>query len=269
VKNPKLTKIVWRSIRSKFKEGAERTLRENSKDFDEEYLRELSERIVENDRLTTKLWLSNMVLLATLFLQIGDQQNELSIFGLKIPKVGEAREFILFASITLSLNIAFLNYLKRELKDTREVLLTILYADSNVRILKKAAYPCFIGDGVGKFSFPADNVLITKLGRFFGGAIVILSVVPWVLALMVPIPIQIIVALQILQDPKLPDPWNIAFEVWVIASAVGYFGIYVVDHLPFPHKDYSLVFELSKLQETDKKAHDSLMRQILQGTRKP
>jgi hypothetical protein len=268
-KLPKLTKRVWRSFASKFREDVAAVIASNPAAFNEDYLKAISEKIKDIEKTTTKIWLVNITIIGALFLQLTVRGKSFTILSLDFSDVTEAREILLFISVSLSLIVAFYEWTKFDLVAIKDVLSAQLYPDKDVRLFKSLSLPAFYMTPSGRLQIEHGNLILTWPGFFLGIVPLIVFFFCLIAAMVMPLTVQLITAYEVLVDPKLSPTWNILFVIWTIGSAIGYFGLFFCLHLPLPHNDRSLLRELDRMKAQDEKAYEEMLRKILRGEIKP
>jgi hypothetical protein len=263
----KITKIVWHSEWTRLREQVRAivTTPKNKAAFGPEYLKEVAEAALTLERRQVKLWAINAILLSALFIQLFTGKSEFSVLGISIKDLREVREILLIVSISLDLMSGIMHISLAELKSIREVLLETLYENKVERELKAAVLPYFWKTPI-RSSWPLiDHTKPTQLA-LIGFLVVILSmlmgVVVLVVALLIPLGIQVSAWWQILQNPTLSEPWNNVVLAGTAAGIIGSLAFVVFHRVRLPFEDFSVIHELMELEKKDKKAYEKRINEI-------
>lgn len=253
------SKTVFLSGRKKLKLTITNIYNERPELFNEEFYDKLNGKITRLEKQIVKIMFINFAIIGALYLDITNISTSFKFFGLDFANLSDVRELLVFVSISLMIFSAIIGYSNSQAKEIKKVLQNLRFEDKSIKELDQMLNATILGDLGGFYIGTTKNLILRNTGVFIALLLTLPILITYTLAAVVPIIINGFVIYEVIQNPSLPNPWNVIFVSWVCLSVIAYFFISVSTHIPLPYEDYSIYVELAELLEKDK---DSYYRRI-------
>ena len=261
----KLTRWIWIKGQNASKDRFCKIF-EDEKTFDEKFIRRLDEHGRELQERSWSFVKINLVIIFALIINLFVEDLSIPVLQMSVKNVNQIKEVLLLVSALLGFANGLIVRATSRIRDAIEAWIELHYKD-NARQL--AALSFSTGTGLkGKVAlFPPDvkYVVSNWLSRFLilSSAFIILVAIFGVILLGTGVHIAII--LDIINNPSLPKYYSWVVVGFVLALDIFAILSLIIENVPLPFEDYRLVMYLSKLRETDPKAHKDSLRRISKG----
>jgi len=251
-KKPTLAKRVWLTSEQVRKMSILDALSTSAgqKLLTESYATELAGRRNELEKAFWRVSIFSMLVAGILFLNSSLIAAEFTIGGISFKQVSPVKEILLFISGTLVVIVAHLQIQVRAINTTLSAWLEQKYSPSvrAVATLKLMGLPgeatAWPTSGKPHF-FPAGL-------RTVYGLTVALALIVWLVILVLALfLVNIVIIVDVIRNPNLPPLLSWTIVTYAIAAHIVSTGIAMLQFLPLPYTDYSVVMKLVDLEKRD------------------